>query len=244
MKRAVFIDWDDTLGDWQKAVTPSQKVLYEKYRIGEWCPDFDVWCDMYRTHNQDLWERYGRSEITKDFLYYDQFLHPICQLLGLDTAKAPGQLVDMSKRMGDDFLHLTNEHFSLLPGAEEMVKYLSGKYPLTVVSNGFMESQFYKLEHSALLPYFAHVVLSEDVGVQKPDPYIYEVALQKNKQQIPDLQKEEVIMIGDSYTSDIAGAKAAGIDSIWIVGNCTPTEQQRKDATYVVSSLQDVRNIL
>ncbi len=64
-----------------------------------------------------------------------------------------------------------------------------------------------------------------------------------NRTEMPDLQKDEVVMIGDSYTSDIAGAKAAGIDSIWVLAS-EATDEQRKDATYIVPHLRDVMTIL
>ena len=115
--------------------------------------------------------------------------------------------------------------------------------PLTVVSNGFVECQYHKMEHTGLLPYFKHIVLSEEVNIQKPNPQIFEKAMAMNRTEMPDLQKDEVVMIGDSYTSDIAGAKAAGIDSIWVLAG-EATDEQRKDATYIVPHLRDVMTIL
>ena len=71
--------------------------------------------------------------------------------------------------------------------------------------------QYYKLAHSGLADCFAHTLISDEIGINKPQPEIFRIALERN-----GLQADEVVMIGDSYSSDIAGAKAAGIDQIWV----------------------------
>ena len=136
--------------------------------------------------------------------------------------------------MGDEFLRLTNKYFSVLPGAAEVVRELAKKYPLTIISNGFKEVQYYKFAHSGLAECFAHTIISEEVGINKPQPGIFQIALEKN-----GVGAEEAIMIGDSYSSDIQGAKNAGIDQIWLhQGEADET------ATYIVSELSEVFKIL
>ena len=138
---------------------------------------------------------------------------------------------------------MTTARFSLLEGAEELVRYLAAKYPLTVVTNGLVEVQYEKFDKSGLRDCFSHIVLSEEVGCQKPNPKIFEEALRLNS-----LQAEDVVMIGDSWSSDIQGAINAGIDQIWIrkskeqgAKNQDTTE---KTATYIVHSLSEVMEIL
>lgn len=136
--------------------------------------------------------------------------------------------------MGEEFLQLTNHYFSVLPGAAEVVRELAKRYPLTIVSNGFREVQYYKVAHSGLQDCFKHMLVSDEIGINKPQPEIFRIALERN-----NVQASEVIMIGDSYTSDIAGAKAAGIDQLWIHDG-----QTNETATYIVSKIQNVLNIL
>ena len=138
-------------------------------------------------------------------------------------------------KMSDDFLSLTTAHFSLLPGAEDLVRYLAEKYPLTIVTNGFVEVQYEKFDKSGLKDCFSHIVLSEEVGCQKPNPRIFEEALRLN-----GMQADEVVMVGDSWYSDIQGAINAGIDQIWV------TEQQvnEYEPTYVVKSLEEIKSLL
>ena len=114
------------------------------------------------------------------------------------------------------------------------MKYLAPKYPLTIISNGFKEVQYYKFEHSGLAPYFTHTLISEEVGINKPQPGIFEIALQRN-----GIAADEAVMIGDSYSSDIAGAKAACIDQLWIHEGETD-----ETATFIVPQLAGVMEIL
>ena len=141
---------------------------------------------------------------------------------------------DLAREMGAAFLRLTNHYFCLLPDAASVVKYLAARYPLTIISNGFKEVQYYKFAHSGLAPYFTHTLISEEVGINKPQPGIFEIALERN-----GITADQAVMIGDSYSSDIAGAKAAGIDQIWL--HKGPTDET---ATFIVPQLTDVLTIL
>ena len=177
----------------------------------------------------ELWGMYGRGEVTKECLHLQRFLKPIEGLPVSDNSRK-----ELAHEIGAEFLRLTNKYFCLLPDAEKVVKYLAAKYPLTIISNGFKEVQYYKFEHSGLAPYFTHTLISEEVGINKPQPGIFKIALERNR-----ITADEAIMIGDSYTSDIAGAKAAGIDQIWIhQGETSET------ATYIVPNITEIAKIL
>ncbi len=233
--KAIFLDWDQTIGDWESAEYRALQDLYATYRLSEWYDCFEDYLLVYRTRNVELWQLYGEQEVTKEYLHRERFLYPMLKPLGLDVLPCPPRaMVELADEMGKEFLTLTNKYFTLLPDAERVVKYLSKKYPLTIISNGFSEVQYYKFEHSGLKPYLTHILISEEVGSNKPQPGIFEEALIRN-----GVTKDEAIMIGDSYSSDIAGAKAAGIDQIWIT-----TEETDKDATYKVTTLAEVVNLL
>ncbi len=201
--KAIFLDWDDTIGDWSHAAHASLCDLYRLYNLERLYPSAEDFIAAYEPYNLSLWERYGRGEITKDYLRVDRFKHVI--------ANEPWATDELAIRMGEDFLNLTNTHFSLLPHAEEVVRYLASKYPLTIISNGFKEVQHYKFAHSGLADCFSYILISEEVGINKPQPGIFEKALELN-----GVRADEAVMVGDSLTSDIAGAKNAGIDSIWV----------------------------
>ena len=241
MKKAVFIDWDDTLGDWGTAARLAQEDVYQQFKIAGWGVRFEDWYEAYHTHNAELWHLYGHGQIDRPYLMMDRFLHPICAVKGI--AKEDGEAFKpLAMEMSSLFLAQTNAHFRLLPDAREVVAYLAEKYALTVVSNGFAEVQHYKLEKSGLLPYFRHVVLSEEVGALKPGARIFEVAMELNRRELPNLEKEEVVMVGDSWGSDIEGAMNAGIDAVWI--SPEPSAQALPEGVQAVGRLRDVMEVL
>ena len=240
--KAVLIDWDDTIGDFIGAAKLALKEMYDKYHLSDYFASHEEFVSLYKPHNIELWDKYGKDLVTKAFLRIDRFLWPL--LHGSKVGKRQEdkgerqELAALAEQMSEDFLHLTTTHFSLLEGAEELVRYLAEKYPLTVVTNGFVEVQYEKFDRSGLRDCFAHIVLSEEVGCQKPNPRIYEEALRMN-----GVSAEEAVMIGDSWNSDIQGAINAGIDQIWIRKSQDPLPNGQS-ATYIVQSLSKVMEIL
>lgn len=233
--KAIFLDWDDTIGDWTTAEHKALQDIYVSYHLDRLYPTFEDYLNAYKPYNLELWGMYGRGEVTKEKLHFERFYRPLV------TANSQQPIVNvehLAHEIGAEFLSLTNKHFCLLPDAAEVVRYLAAKYPLTIISNGFKEVQYYKFEHSGLAPYFTHTLISEEVGINKPQPEIFRIALQRN-----GISADEAIMIGDSYTSDIAGAKAAGIDQIWIRDERLEIRED-ETATYIVPKITDIMNLL
>jgi len=126
----------------------------------------------------------------------------------------------------------------LIPHARELLDYLAEKYTLTIISNGFVEVQHRKLKNSDIAHYFAHIVLSDDVKVLKPDRKIFDYALKLN-----NAQANEAIMIGDLFQTDILGAQNAGIDQIFF-NRHKKGLKENETASYVVNSLREIFEIL
>ena len=240
--KAVFIDWDDTIGDFIGAAKLALQDMYEKYNLSEYFASFEEFFLLYKPHNIELWDKYGKDLVTKEYLSFDRFFFPLMHGSRVgERLKVKGErqeVAALAEQLSEDFLNMTTARFSLLPGAEELVRYLAAKYPLTVVTNGFVEVQYEKFDKSGLRNCFSHIVLSEEVGYQKPNPRIFEEALRMN-----GLQAEDVVMIGDSWNSDIQGAINAGIDQIWIRKSKDPLPEGQS-ATYLVQSLSEVMEIL
>jgi putative hydrolase of the HAD superfamily len=241
--KAVFIDWDDTIGDFIGAAKMALQEMYEKYHLCDYFASCEEFVSLYKPHNLELWDKYGKDLVTKEYLSFDRFFFPLMhgskggeRRLGDKAIRQ--EVAALAEQLSEDFLNMTTARFSLLEGAEELVRYLAKKYPLTVVTNGFVEVQYEKFDKSGLRDCFAHIVLSEEVGCQKPNPRIFEEALRMNS-----LQAEDVVMIGDSWNSDIRGAINAGIDQIWIRKSKDPLPEGQS-ATYLVQSLSEVMEIL
>lgn len=233
--KALFLDWDDTIGDFRHAAVRSLQEIYQTYHLERAYDSFEDYYAVYHPHNVWLWDQYGVDRVTKEYLEFDRFFYPLLMApKPLPTAEA----AQLAQLIAKDHLRHTTEYFSPVPHAVEVVKELAKTYPLTIVSNGFVEVQYKKIERSGLKDCFQHVILSEEVGCQKPNPKIFEEALRRG-----GWKKEEVLMIGDSWTSDIQGAINAGIDQLWIQ-DPQHTPDPSLPATYKVASIEDVLKTL
>jgi putative hydrolase of the HAD superfamily len=224
----IFIDLDDTLWDFHANAKSSLSEVFEEQKLFRWFDNFEHFFQIYAKRNLELWEMYGKGEISKDFLMIERFHHPLKQM-GVNNKK-------LAELIGTRFLEILPTKTILLPFATELLDYLHSSYTLTIISNGFVEVQYKKLRSSKLEHYFAHVVLSEAAGALKPDKRIFDYALQLN-----NAKPAETIMIGDSYEADIRGAQNAGIDQVYFSPH---SESANKSATFNVKKLEDVMGIL
>ena len=110
----------------------------------------------------------------------------------------------------DDYVRICPTKTNLFPHAIETLTYLHKKYDLHLISNGFKESTEIKISSTALGSYFRTIVISEIVGINKPDKAIFEHAVKG-----AGALKHESLMVGDSVEADIRGAMAFGMDAIY-----------------------------
>jgi len=230
MYKYVFIDLDDTLWDFHANAKLSLQEVYEYRKLNQYFDSFDQFFKIYAKRNLELWELYGKGMISKEFLMVERFRHPLA-FVGIDND-------ELAIQIGDQFLDILPTKTILIPFAKELLDYLYPKYPLTIISNGFVEVQYKKLRSANLEHYFTHVVLSEAAKALKPDKRIFEYALQLN-----NAIAAETIMIGDSYEADIRGAQNAGIDQIYFNTRYS-TSDKDKASTYWVKGLEEIFSIL
>lgn len=230
MYKFVFIDLDDTLWDFHANAKSSLQEIYEIKNLGQFFDSFEQYFSIYAKRNIELWEEYGKGTISKAELSLERFRHPLIQV-GIDNSP-------LAKEIGEEYLAMLPTRTMLVPFAQELLDYLYPKYPLTIVSNGFVEVQYKKLHSCRIEQYFKHVVLSEAAQALKPDKRIFEYALQLN-----NARASETIMIGDSYEADIVGARNAGIDQIYYNPHLNVLDND-KPATYRVKGLEEIMIIL
>jgi len=224
----IFIDLDDTLWDFHANAQAALEEIYNNHQLYNYFDSFKHYFNIYAKRNLELWELYGKGEITKEFLNFERFSHPLVEV-GAGNAKTAEQI-------GSEFLEMLPTKTLLVRHAKELLDYLYPKYPLTIISNGFIEVQYKKLRSSNLEHYFTHIVLSEGAKALKPDKRIYEYAMQLN-----NASASECLMIGDSYEADIVGARNAGIDQVYFNPH---REEKRKEATYNIGRLVEIMKIL
>lgn len=230
MYKHVFIDLDDTLWDFHANAKLSLQEVYEYRKLNQYFDSFDQFFKIYAKRNLELWELYGKGVISKEFLMVERFRHPLA-FVGIDND-------ELAIQIGDQFLDILPTKTILIPFAKELLDYLYPKYPLTIISNGFVEVQYKKLRSANLEHYFTHVVLSEAAKALKPDKRIFEYALQLN-----NAIAAETIMIGDSYEADIRGAQNAGIDQIFFNPTMNLSEKN-KPSTFSVINLKNIIQFL
>lgn len=162
----------------------------------------DIFIETYTRNNHELWANYHLGIITKDHLRKTRFKKTFLDL-GLSPDVIPADFED-------DYVRICPTKTNLFPQAIETLSYLHNKYHLHIISNGFKESTEMKIRVTGLEKYFRTVVISELVGINKPDRAIFQHALAG-----ADALIHESIMIGDSLEADIYGAMEFGMDAIY-----------------------------
>lgn len=200
--RHILFDLDGTLWDFRTNAIASLKELFENHNLKRFYNEFIDFHRLYAPCNHALWDAYAKGEVTKDFLIVERFAKPL-RAVGVEDRS-------IAEALSRDFFVCLSKKNQLMPDALEVVQQLSQHYPMSIVSNGFPEIQFQKIGNSGLEPYFQHVILSEEVGVPKPQKGYFDAALK-----ICGCKSSEVLLIGDEYATDIVGAHNAGIASVW-----------------------------
>lgn len=225
----LFFDLDRTLWDFDKSADETFMEIYEKYGLRQLgVPSVEVFHKVYTKHNNSLWDQYRVGEITKQVLSDIRF-YLTMQDFGVDDKT-------LGKKLGKDYVEISPRKVNLFPYAVEVLEYLSPKYNLHLITNGFSEVQETKLSVSLLGQFFKEVITSEEAGVKKPDPEIFEFALQR-----AGADRSESLMIGDDFEVDILGAKNVDIDQIFF----DPEKKSKQNgSTYYIQNLKELKDIL
>lgn len=195
----VFFDLDHTLWDFERNSALTFEKVLAKHGVSVPLEDF---LRHYVPLNHVYWEKFRKDEVTAQELRYGR-LKDTFDLLGYEASEA---LIDA---MADDYAAHLSDNNHLFDGTLEILDYLSKKYRLHIITNGFQEIQYKKIDGANIGHYFATVTDSEKAGVKKPNPQIFEYALN-----LANAKKENCIMIGDCIEADVRGAIDYGIDAI------------------------------
>ncbi|WP_299203543.1 YjjG family noncanonical pyrimidine nucleotidase [Brumimicrobium sp.] len=198
----VFFDLDRTLWDFDKNSESALRVLYEELKLNNYSASFEEFLKVYRDVNARYWNDYGAGKIDKTQLRNGRFV---------DTLKSFEVNDDkLGKTMGERYLQISPYQTHLFPSTKEVLTDLkNNNYRLHIITNGFKEVQFTKLENSGIIHFFDDILCSEEVGVTKPHPLVFQGALSRTK-----AKANESIMIGDDFKADVIGAENAGIRGV------------------------------
>jgi putative hydrolase of the HAD superfamily len=196
----VFFDLDHTLWDFDRNSSLAFKRVFLKHKI-----DLEIatFVNVYEPINFDYWKLYREERVSKEDLRRGRLIDTFSSL----NMKFPMSEIDAMSVTYIDELPIDNHLFD---GTIEILEYLQRKYRLHIITNGFQEVQHLKLKNSGISEFFVTVTSSEEVGVKKPNPLVFQKALDKAK-----AFPKQSIMIGDTFEADILGAEAVGMKTLF-----------------------------
>jgi 2-haloacid dehalogenase len=219
--KGFLIDLDNTLFDFDRAQKEALQETLPSLPV-----NFNQLINQFKQINQEFWHKYERKEIELDSLRVERFrqlLNPYS--INLDV-----------KELSKNFLDKLSLKAYLLPGAAKVVEYLSKRAMLCLITNGITNVQRVRIARAKLEVFFNAVLISEEIGLSKPDPQFFLKACESLY-----LQPYEVLCIGDSPAADIYGAHLAGIDSCWFNKDTTLYPQDLPKPNYTITSLLELR---
>lgn len=235
-----LFDIDRTLWDFDKNSKSAlcKIVLRHPQILQKVSPD--AFYVSYGVINKRAWEEFEKGHISKDVLRWIRFYHCL-KKYGIDDRQFALQL-------WNEYMVQIQEEKALMPGAVELLTTLKSQgAKMAVVSNGFKEIQYGKLERSGILDFFDAIVISDEVGYRKPSPNMFRIALERlsgltfeNDPEDWRKAKKSTLMIGDDFELDIEGAQIFGIAQFYLNlhGDNYP------GATYEGGSLEDVLKVI
>lgn len=227
MYKYLLWDIDGTVLDFLASEKYAIRTLFQKYELGI-CSD--EMHQLYSTINMRYWEALEKNEMTKSEILVGRF-REFFGTVGIDP--------ELAERFNKDYQETLGDHVIFVKHADEVLKEEKGKYMLIAVTNGTKTAQTKKLRVSGLDRIFDAVFISEDVGIEKPNTGYFDYVFRK----IGIKDKREVLLIGDSLTSDMKGGETAGIDTCWYNPKHS-TNLKNVKVTYEIDDIGKISGIL
>jgi 2-haloacid dehalogenase len=220
-----LFDADGTLFDYDKAEGEALRRTFEAFGF-EFAPSH---AETYRRINSEIWLQFEQGRISQERLRTRRF-----ELL-FEALQVGCDPVAFSSR----YLRNLAEGSELIDGAEEVVRSLQSQAGLMIITNGLADVQRPRFARSAIGDCFVDIVISEEVGAAKPHKKIFDVAFEK----MDGPKKEDVLIVGDSLTSDIKGGNNYGIDTCWFNARRQPREGD-VEIRHEIADLRELLNLV
>ncbi len=224
----LFFDIDRTLWDYESNAEETLTDIFYLRRIGEYGITLEKYLEVFYYWNDFYWEKFMAGEVSKEILRDDRFSKTL-EHFGIHDHT----LVQI---LSNDYIEISPQKTRLFPAVKETLNYLNQSYQLHIITNGFNEVQYQKLENSGIRHFFNCIITSDSVGFRKPSEEIFRYALR-----LAHAQKNESLMIGDNWDIDIIGAKVFGIDQVYF--NPHKLEKPEK-ATFEICQFEELKNFL
>ncbi len=225
MIKAVLLDVDNTLLDFNLCATESVRLSAEDMNLT--LPDNIM--DSFFAVNKVMWQEIEKGSLTREELHKTRFVR-VFERAGV---KADGVAFEQL------FISHVKESAVHVDGAKDLLDYLKDKYVLCTASNASAFQQKSRLTRAGFIDYFEHLFISEEVGAPKPSQKFFAAC----KERLDPINKDEMIMIGDSLTADIYGAGEFGIKTCFYNHDKNPVPEDLA-CDYIVNSLDEIKEIL
>lgn len=218
----ILFDADNTLFDFNLSEKEALCATFCEFGVDL----SDEQNEIYHAINDSLWKKLERGETTRERLKIQRFAEFV-EYLGVS--------LDPTELSEHYVLNLAKQSY-LIDGAYGLCEELSRHYPLYIITNGITYIQKTRFSSSPISAFFKGIFISEEMGYTKPETAYFRAAARV----VGDDEPSSYLVIGDSLTSDIAGAVNFGCDSIWIA----PEGASDPRPTYTVRELSEIRSIL
>jgi putative hydrolase of the HAD superfamily len=199
--RYILFDLDRTLWDFDTNAKNNISELLDRY--GFTGIDKDIFYSRYDHINHKLWSAYEKGELSKDLLRSERFYRTFIEF-NINNR-------EIAIEFGEEYLNRMPYQKALMPYALEVLTELHKRgVKMAIISNGFREVQYKKLDNCGISKFFDAVLISEEQGVHKPSPVIFKRALNAING-----DKNLALMVGDDFANDIEGAMIFGIDQFF-----------------------------
>ncbi len=213
----IYFDLDDTLLDHRDAEANALADIHSHFELFDEV-ELDELVEVYRRINKTQWERYGRGELGRRELQRNRFEFTLKEL-GLDTSSFD--------EIGSRYMNYYRSHWSWIDGAREAYDAIRRKFDTGILTNGFTETQKMKFQQFGLYESARHLVISEEVGILKPEAGIFEYATR-----LAGCLPDEILYIGDSYNSDVIGGTSYGWNVAWFRSNGSTDSEEKADFVF------------
>ena len=199
MYKYLLWDIDGTVLNFLASEAYAIRALFKKYNLGE-CSDEMI--KMYSEINLKYWQMLEKGELTKQEILVGRF-REFFKIIGVD--------INIVEEFNREYQITLGDHIEFVENAKDILLSQKGKYTLVAVTNGTKIAQEKKLRLSGLCDIFDAIFISENIGAEKPSKEFFDYVFEK----LGITDKSEVLIIGDSLTSDMKGGYLAGIDTCW-----------------------------
>ena len=237
MIKALLWDVDGTLLNFKAAEAAAIRALFAEFGFG---PCTDEMIHTYTQINDVYWKKLERGEMKKPEILVRRF-EDFFTAEGLDPAQAPAFNARYQLALGDTIVFCDE--------GDKIVADLKGRIPQFAASNGTLTAQTKKLKRSGLGELFDGAFISDQIGFEKPDVRFFIPVMERLNEAVPGIRKDEILIIGDSLTSDIQGGINAGILTCWYhpaeaSGAATAVTADRPRVDYEIRDLHEIYPIL